>query len=69
MTALPRAPDNSRGVDVFAVLFEEPIERLTSLLYKGAPFPEADVDRLHRLIRRTDALRAALEARLALIEE
>lgn len=69
MPSLPRAPDNSRGVDVFAVLFEEPIEKLTGLLYKGAPFPEADVDRLERLIRRTDALRTALEARKALIEE
>jgi len=69
MSALPRAPDMSRGVDVFSVLFEEPIERLTHALHKGAAFAEADVDRLHRLIRRTDALKAALEARLALIEE
>lgn len=69
MPALPRAPDMARGVDVFSVLFEEPIEKLTTMLHRGAPFPEADVDRLHCLIRRTDGLKAALEARLKLIEE
>ena len=66
---LPRAKDITRRLDLFDLMVIEPIERVTTLLRRGEPFTVEQVDRMERLRMRLEALIAALDARLSLVED
>ena len=68
MPPLPRHNDQSPP-DVFDMLLVFPMENVTKLLRRGAPFTEADVEKLEKLRRRSQALVSALDDRLKLLED
>lgn len=66
---LPRAKDTTKPRDVFAMLYLEPLERVTMALRRGDAFSPASIAQLEAMTRRFDALKAALDDRMQMIEE
>lgn len=69
MTGLPRATDETRPQDAFAVLLLGGFERLTFSLRRGDPFSEKALQDMLALKRRYGAFCDALDARLPLSED
>ena len=69
MSGLPRAKDETRPQDAFAVMVIGGVERLTYALRRGDPFSERALNDLLALQRRLQAFSDALDARLPVTEE
>lgn len=69
MTGLPRAKDETRPQDAFAVMVLGGIERLTFSLRRGEPFSEKALQDMLALDRRLGAFSDALHARIPLSED
>lgn len=66
--SIPRAKDMTRKADVFDMLLVEPIERITHMLRRGDPVSDDAENAIHKIIARGDALKAAYEQRISVVE-
>jgi len=69
MTGLPRAKDETRPRDAFALLYLDGIERLTTALRRGDAFSAQALADMQALDRRWHAFSAALRDRLSVVED
>jgi hypothetical protein len=69
MTGLPRAKDETRPQDAFAVMVLGGIESLTHKLRRGDPFSERGLNDMILLQRRLRAFSDALDARMPVTED
>lgn len=69
MAGLPRAKDETRPQDAFAVMILGGIETLTHRLRRGDPFSEKALQDMLQLDRRLNAFSDALHSRMPLTED
>ena len=69
MPALPRQKDTTRPRDCWAIMVLGGIEKVTEALRRGDAFDAQSVAEMQALCRRLDALKAALDERLSVLEE
>jgi hypothetical protein len=69
MPGLPRAKDETRPREAFAMLVLSPVEHLTTALRRGDAFSEQALADMMALQRRLAAFSDALDARLQLVED
>lgn len=69
MSGLPRAKDETRPQDAFAIMVLGGIERLTTSLRRGDPFSEKALNEMLALDRRLSAFSQALHDRLPVTED
>ena len=69
MPPLPRHKDTTRPRDVWSLFVLNGVERMTESLRRGDSFDAVSVAEIEALCRRVDALRAALDERLAVLED
>lgn len=68
MMAIPRAKDMTRKADVFDILLIDPVERLTHMLRRGDAISDDAEAAICKMIARGDALKAAYEHRVSVVE-
>ena len=66
---LPRAKDQTRPRDTFAIMVLGPVEHMTTALRKGDAFSAQALADMQALSNRLGAFQDALDSRLSLIEE
>ena len=69
MPALPRHKDTTSPRDAFKVIVLGGLESMTTALRRGDAINAQSVAEIEAVCNRADALRAALESRLAVLED
>lgn len=69
MPGLPRAKDETRPREAFAIMVLSPVEHMTNALRRGDAFSEQALHDMLALKRRLEAFSDALEARMSLVED
>ena len=69
MSGLPRAKDQTRPRDAFALVVLDGVERMTTALRRGDPFSERALSDMLALDRRLSAFSTALHDRLPVSED
>lgn len=69
MPALPRTKDTTRPRDTWSMMVLDGLERMTTALRRGDAISAQSVTEIEALCRRADALKAALDDRLQVLEE
>ena len=69
MAGLPRATDNTRPRDAWAIMVCGGVERMTESLRRGDPFSEKSLEDMRRLQARLQAFSDALDSRTSLVED